>query len=195
MKRTLTITWTCSEDVTIDIPDYTLNADEIRSLIEDKADNIIPGGRGLVNDWDYEFQGKQPKEIGEGNIPPDNCWVTIGGVTVATNGYGLTVKGSPVEMANNNVWRNLKGETKAIDHLKEMLSIDASTLPPHTGWFTEYFRNFEGYRVVGNAPKPGISTGCGGYVLDESGNIIAVLMPSLEERIHDFSKVFQFNNQ
>jgi hypothetical protein len=74
-----------------------------------------------------------------------------------------------------------------------MLSVDTSKLPPHTGWFAITFKNFEGYRVVGNAPQSGISTGCGGYVLDESGCMLAVLMPSAKEKIHDFTKVFQFN--
>jgi hypothetical protein len=68
-----------------------------------------------------------------------------------------------------------------------------SKLPPHKGYFADSFKNFEGYRVVGNTPQPGISTDCGGYVLDENGHIIAVLMPCLTEAIQDFSKVFQFN--
>jgi hypothetical protein len=193
MKRTLTITWTSSEDVTIDIPDYTLTADEISALIEEKASDIIHGGRDNCDEWNYEFQeGTQPKELGEGNIPPPSSWMTIGGFTVATNGYAITVQGSPVEMANHSAWRNLKGETKNnIERLEKMLSVDTSKLPPHTGWFADYFKNFEGFRVVGNAPQSGISTDCGGYVLDESGCIIAVLMPSV--KIHDFTKVFQFN--
>jgi hypothetical protein len=193
MKRTLTITWTCSEDVTIDITDLTLTADEIIALIDAEADRIIPGGRGCCDEWNHEFRGDQPKEFGEGNIPPESCWVTIGDLTVATNGYGIAVKGSPVVYENRSLWKNLEDESNTIEHLKKMLSIDTSKLPPHKGWFANSFRNFEGYRVVGNTPQPGISTGCGGYVLDKDERIIAVLMPCLKEKNQDFTEVFQFN--
>jgi hypothetical protein len=174
MKRRLTVTWQCSEDVVVDVPDGAFTADQISEIAEKAARHILPGGGDACDDHDWDWQGVAPKAKGEGNQVPDDYWFQLGDYEVATNGYLLVVRGCGINFRNDSIWRKINDPGKIGDLLKG----DFASLPLHQGWFRNSFKVFSECRIVGNTPKPGINgNGCAGFALDKSGKLAAVLMP------------------
>ena len=197
MERVIQVRWTCSEQIKVDIPDGKFTRKEIKKIVDKAAQRILPGGGDYCDDWDFEWDSEEPKAIEVGNIPPDDYWFECAGYTVASNGYALLVKGCPVGFCNDSEWRKI--EEKNIPAFAKILSADFANLPPHRGWFRKAFECFKGCRVVGNTPKTVSEKDCGGYVLDASGTLIAVLMPLMPTYTrgdyYDESSCFQFNSE
>jgi hypothetical protein len=191
MKRRIMVKWICSKQIEVDIADGALTDEEIEDAVDKAARHILPGGGNCRDNWEYEWMGKEPTAKGETANPPDDYWFDAAGYTVATNGYALITKDCPAKFVNDSIWRKVVEPTTQII---DLLSVDFASLPPHRGWFRNAFEGFKGYRVVGKTPVPGDSMGCAGYVLDDAGKFIALLMPASLDGIRDPSAYFQFNS-
>ena len=190
MKRSIMVEWTCLEQVEVDIADGALTDEEIEDAVDKAARGILPGGGDCCDNWEWKWLGKEPTAKGETANPPDDYWFEAAGYTVATNGYALITKDCPVEFVNDSVWRKVN---EAPAEIIGLLSVDFASLPLHHGWFRNAFAGFKGYRVVGKTPVLGDCMGCAGYVLDDAGKFIALLMPTELRDDRDYSGYFQFN--
>lgn len=196
MQRTLLITWTQSEQITIDIPDGMLTSEEISEKVKKRIEDTDLACGLTCDDCDWEWLDGEPKAKGEDSTPPDDAWLEVGGMTIATNGYAVVTKDCPLDgFVNTKTWRTeLRGT--AIAYLESVLNKDLQSMPLHRGWFPRSFYCFSGLKVVGSIPVPGISTDSAAYVLGDSGELLALLMPI--NRVPDEDQIeageyFQFN--
>jgi hypothetical protein len=195
MKRTISVTWTITDSITIDIPDGELTCDEINERAEFAVNAFIPMSREEY-DWEWHY-GDEPKAREADTTPPEEAWFLVNGVKIAINGVALVTKDCPFDgFINIKTWKT-DLTSKGIERLSLMLRDDIKELPLHKGWFHRSFRCFKGFKVVGIAPEPGRSSmEVGGYVLGPAGELLAILMPHASipsQEDLDSGEYFQFN--
>jgi hypothetical protein len=139
MKRHLTLTYTVTESIEVDIPDGVCTSQEIDEIVEKAAQPYLSISRGL-DEWDVEWEGKEPIAKGEQPLPLPENWMEVCGRRVATNGTIVILEGCPVEFGNNGTW--LESSPKLIAQLEPMLR--ASAIGPHKGHFRNVFEGFKG---------------------------------------------------
>lgn len=96
MKRTILVTWTCSEEIELDIPDGEKTAEEIWSMANEAAQEILPD---CPDEWDWDWKSSEPiAKDAPKYPPPDDYWIEARGYTIATDGYMIITKDCPIDL-------------------------------------------------------------------------------------------------
>jgi hypothetical protein len=174
----LTVSYTFTETVNVDVKDYELTENQLSELAEFKAYSACPSNASNVR-WEWI---KDPKPFGSQRIPPNEYWLeTIRGLA-ATNGHFLALKSFsfPENFEQNRLW--IMPEKISKDKMNKLLSIDFSKLSNHPGWFKPVFKPFteiDGLKVLGSTPDSP------GYMVVDS-ELVGIVMPASGQEPEDF---------
>lgn len=152
-----------------------MNLDD-KVFVLDEVDEYV---EGIISDecrksFEWEWVDNTPKVSPYPTEPPEDAWMTIGGVEWATNGVMVVRRDCPVRPCCTKAWVT----NNAFEPVRHAISQHSPKMPRHTGFFDDRIAN--PYRAVG-ADIFGLNNNTPGYAV-LNGELIGIVMPMHGQR-------------
>jgi hypothetical protein len=166
----LTVSYTVTETIDVEVKDYELTQDQIFDLAQSEAEKICLLDADNL-DWEWV---KEPKVLGSQRVPPTKFWFETDKGLAATNGHILIFKSFvfPDNFMPDSPWVTPNERVKSAAN--KLFTENVTGMISHPGWFTPVFRPLTqilGLKVLGSTPiAPGI--------MMADGELVGVVMPT-----------------